>query len=40
MGTKRTRNIGESWSNSENVSPWASAIVVVPKRTAPGEPPK
>ena len=23
-----------------NVSPWASPIVVVPKRTAPGEPPK
>ena len=22
------------------VSPWASTIVVVPKRTAPGEPPK
>ena len=23
-----------------SVSPWASPIVVVPKRTAPGEPPK
>ena len=23
-----------------SVSPWASSIVVVPKRTAPGEPPK
>ena len=24
----------------KSVSPWASPIVVVPKRTAPGEPPK
>ena len=40
MGTKRTRNIGESWSNSKSVSPLASPIVVVPKRTAPREPPK
>ena len=24
----------------QSVSPWASPIVVVPKRTAPGEPPK
>ena len=24
---------------ARNVSPWASPIVVVPKRTAPGEPP-
>ena len=40
MGTERIRNFGESWSDSENVSPWASPIVVVPKRTAPGEPPK
>ena len=23
-----------------SVSPWASPIVIVPKRTAPGEPPK
>ena len=23
-----------------SVSPWASSIVIVPKRTAPGEPPK
>ena len=30
MGTERVRNLGKSWC----------PIVVVPKRTAPGEPPK
>ena len=36
----RTRNTRESWSNNEKCLTWASPIVVVPKRTAPGEPPK
>ena len=40
MGTERVRNLGKSWCYVRSVSPWASPIVVVPKRTAPGEPPK
>ena len=38
MGTERIRNFGESWSDSENVSPWASPIVVVPKEQPQGNP--
>ena len=40
LGTEGIRNFGKSRSDSQNVSPWASPMVVVPKRTAPGEPPK
>ena len=37
MGTER---IGNSGVIVRSVSPWASPIVIVPKRTALGEPPK
>ena len=32
MGTKGTRNLGKGWSD-RRISPWASPIVVVPKKT-------
>ena len=38
---KRIRYFGESWSYiTRSVSPWASPIVIVPKKTEPGEPPR
>ena len=40
MGTERVRNSGKSWCYCEKCLTWDSPIVVVPKRTAPGEPPK
>ena len=40
MGTKRIRNLEKAGVIVRSVSPWASPIVVVPKRTAPREPPK
>ena len=39
MGTKRIGNFRKSWSD-RSVSTWASPIIVMPKKTAPGEPPK
>ena len=39
MCKMRTKYSRKSWSN-RSVSPWASPIVIVPKRSAPGEPPK
>ena len=39
-GTEGVRNFGKSRSDSKKCFPWASPIVVVPKRTVPGEPPK
>ena len=41
LGTERVREILEKAEVIvRSVSPWASPTVVVPKRTAPGEPPK
>ena len=40
MGTKRTQNIGKGGVIVRSISPWASPIVVVPKKTEPGEPPR
>ena len=37
---KRIRNLGKAGVIVRSVSPWASPIVVVPRRTATGEPPK
>ena len=39
MGKVRIKYFRKSWSN-RSVSPWASPIVIIPKRSAPGEPPK
>ena len=40
MGTERIRNIRKAGVIVRSVSSWASPIVVVPKRSVPGEPPK
>ena len=40
MGTKRIRNLEKAGVIVRSVSPWASPIAVIPKQTAPGEPPK
>ena len=40
MGTERVRNLRKAGVIVRSVSPWASPIVVVPKRSAPGEPSK
>ena len=40
MGTERVGNFGKAGVIMRSVSPLASPIVVAPKRTAPGEPPK
>ena len=40
MGTKGARNLGKGWVIVRSISPWASPIVVVPKKTEPGEPPR
>ena len=37
---KELEILGKAGLIVRSVSPWASPIVVVPKRTAPGEPPK
>ena len=39
MGTERVRDSGKRRSDSKKCPPWASPIVL-PKRTAPGEPPR
>ena len=39
LGTERIRNIIKSRGDRSD-STWASPIVVVPKRSVPGEPPK
>ena len=38
MGTKELEILEKAGVIVRSVSPWASPIVVVPKRTAPGEP--
>ena len=38
--TRELNIIKEAGVIERSVSPWASPIVIVPKRTAPGEPPK
>ena len=40
MGTKRIRILEKAGVIVRSVSPWASPIIVVTKRTTPGEPPK
>ena len=40
MGAKRVGNIGKGRVIQRSMSPWASPIVIVPKRTEPGEPPR
>ena len=40
MGKERTNILEAAGIIVRSVSPWASPIVVVPKRSAPGEPPK
>ena len=37
---KELEILGKAGVIVRSVSPWASPIVIVPKRTAPGEPPK
>ena len=39
MGTKGTGNLGKGWGD-RSISSWAIPIVVVPKITEPGEPPR
>ena len=40
MGTKRTGNTREGRGIQRSMSPWASPIVIVPKKSEPGEPPR
>ena len=40
MGAKRVRDIGKGRGDSKKHVPWASPIVIVPKKTEPGEPPR
>ena len=40
MGETGNRSFGKAQILTRSVSPWASLIVVVPKKTAPGEHPK
>ena len=39
LGTERNRNFGKG-RNNRSISPWASPIAIVPKKSAPGEPPR
>ena len=40
MRTERNRHLEKAGVIVRGVSPWASPMVVVPKRTTPGEPHK
>ena len=40
MGEERNYNSGKSRNNHKSISPWASPVVIVPKKSAPGEPPQ
>ena len=40
MGTERVGYSGKAGVITRSVSPWASPIVIVPKKTEPGEPPR
>ena len=40
MGAKGIRNIRKAGVIQRSMSPWASPIVIVPKKMEPGEPPR
>ena len=40
MGAKRTGNTRKAGVIQRSMSPWASPIVIVPKKSEPGEPPR
>ena len=40
MGSERNRNTRKSRNHRKKHIPWASPVVIVPKKSAPGEPPR